>query len=56
MYERSDIRDFFKMVNAGLLDLSICEVQGEYGLDDYEEAWDAAADTAGFARVTVMKP
>ncbi|GAB7322490.1 hypothetical protein MBLNU13_g03425t1 [Cladosporium sp. NU13] len=56
MYERSDIRDFFKMVNAGLLDLGICEVQGEYGLDYYREAWDEAADTAGFARVTVMKP
>jgi threonine dehydrogenase-like Zn-dependent dehydrogenase len=55
MYERSDIQDFFKMVNAGLLDLGICEVLGEYGLDDYREAWDEAADTAGFARVTVIK-
>ena len=56
MYERSDIRDLFKMVNAGLLDLGIREVLGEYGLDNYREAWDEAADSAGFARVTVMKP
>jgi D-arabinose 1-dehydrogenase-like Zn-dependent alcohol dehydrogenase len=56
MYERSDVRDFFKLVNTRLLDLGICEVEGEYALDDFKEAWDEAADTAGFARVTVMKP
>jgi threonine dehydrogenase-like Zn-dependent dehydrogenase len=56
MFERSDVRDFFRIVSAGLLDLGICEVQGEYALEEYREAWDAAADTAGFARVTVMKP
>jgi threonine dehydrogenase-like Zn-dependent dehydrogenase len=56
MYERSDVRDFFKLVSTGLLDLGICQVEGEYGLDDFREAWDEAADTAGFARVTVMKP
>lgn len=56
MYERSDIRDFFKLLNTGLLDLNICEVKGEYGLDSFKEAWDEAAETAGFARVTVMKP
>jgi threonine dehydrogenase-like Zn-dependent dehydrogenase len=56
MYERSDVRDFFKLVNTGLLDLSMCEVQGEFGLDEFREAWDVAADTAGFAKITVMKP
>ena len=45
MYERSDIRDFFKMVNAELLDLGIREVLGEYGLDNYRKAWDEAADS-----------
>lgn len=56
MYERSDVRDFFKIVNAGLLDLSVCEVQGEFGLEDFSEAWDTAAETAGFAKITVIKP
>jgi hypothetical protein len=56
MYERSDVRDFFKLVNTGLLDLSMCEVQGEFGLDEFRDAWDVAADTAGFAKITVMKP
>lgn len=56
MYERSDVRDFFKLINTGLLDLSVCEVRGEYGLDEFREAWDEAAETAAFARVTVMKP
>lgn len=56
MYERSDIRDFFNLVNAGLLDLSICEVQGEYRLEEFEEAWDAAAEKSGFAKNVIIRP
>lgn len=56
MYERSDILDFFKIVHAGLLDLSVCQVQGEFGLEDFKEAWDVAAEQAGFAKIVVMKP
>lgn len=56
MYDRSDIRDFFNLVNAGLLDLSICEVQGEYRLEKFEEAWDAAAEKSGFAKNVIIRP
>lgn len=31
-------------------------VQGEFGLDHFRDAWDVAADTAGFSKITVMKP
>lgn len=30
MYEREDIHDLFKMVECGILDLSVAEVTGEY--------------------------
>lgn len=56
MYERSDVRDFFKLVNAGLLDLSVCEVTGEFGLEEFKEAWDVAAERAGFAKTVVIRP
>ena len=56
MYERSDIVDFFKVVNAGLLDLGVCQVLGEFRLEDFEEAWDMAAEQAGFAKTVVLKP
>jgi hypothetical protein len=38
------------MVHSGLLDLSMCEVQAELGLDEFRDAWDMAADTAGLPR------
>lgn len=56
MYEPSDRRDFFKMVEAGLLDLGICEVVGEYGLDDVLAAVDAAAEKSFLSKVVVLKP
>lgn len=56
MYEPSDRRDFFKLVEAGLLDLGICEFVGEYGLDDVLAAVDAAAEKTFLSRVVVMKP
>lgn len=56
MYQRSDIRDFFHLVNSGLLDLSVCEVQGEFRLEEFAEAWDAAAEKSGFAKNVIMRP
>lgn len=56
MYDRSDVRDFFKLVNAGLLDLSVCEVTGEFGLEEFKEAWDVAAERAGFAKTVLIRP
>lgn len=56
MYERSDIRDFFKVVGAGLLDLGVCEVQGEFPLEEFKEAWDAAAEKSGFAKNVIIRP
>ena len=56
MCEPSDRRDFFRMVEAGLLDLGMCEVKGEYGLDDITEAVDAAAEKTFLSSIVVLKP
>ena len=56
MCERSDIKDFFKMVEAGLVDLNVCRVVGEYGLEDFKEAWNVAAENARFGQQVVMVP
>ena len=56
MYEREDIADIFKMVEAGLLDLSTIRIVGEYPLEKYKEAWDHAAEMAGFGETVVIKP
>jgi threonine dehydrogenase-like Zn-dependent dehydrogenase len=47
MYERSDREELFKLVEAGLLKLGKiggCEVGGVYGLDEWREAFDKAAE------------
>ena len=56
MYERSDIADLAKLVENGMLDLGVVEIEGEYQLDEWKQAWDTAADIAGFARITIIKP
>lgn len=56
MYEPSDRRDLFKMIEHGVLDLSSCEVVGEYGLDDVTGGVDAAAEKGGPGKVVVLKP
>lgn len=48
MYESSNTRNFFRLVSAGLLDSGVCEVIGKFGLEQSREAWDAAAERAGF--------
>lgn len=56
MYEREDIADMFKLLEAGLLDLNPIKVVGEYELEKYKEAWDHAANIAGFGETVIMKP
>jgi threonine dehydrogenase-like Zn-dependent dehydrogenase len=56
MYERQDIYDMLKLVGNGLLDLGVGKIVGEYPLEQWKEAWDAAADNAGFAQQVLIKP
>lgn len=56
MYEREDIDDLFKLIENGLLDIGVAQVVGEYPLEQWKEAWDAAAEKAGFAQLVVIKP
>ena len=56
MYEREDIADMYKLVENGLLDLSIVKIVGEYPLEKYKEAWDHAAEMAGFGETVIIKP
>lgn len=56
MYERSDIDDFIKLVENGILDIGTVEVVGEYPLEDWDEAWTKAAGKAGFGQMVLMKP
>ena len=56
MYEREDIVDIFKMVETGLLDLNFMKIVGEYPLEKYKEAWDHAAEMAGFGETVLIKP
>ncbi|KAK5175363.1 uncharacterized protein LTR77_000502 [Saxophila tyrrhenica] len=56
MYERQDIYDLFKLVESGLLDLSVAEVTGEYPLEEWKAAWDDAAENARFGQIALIKP
>ena len=56
MYERSDVFDFIKLVENGMLDLGIAEIAGEYALEQCDEALDKAAEKSGFAQMVLMKP
>lgn len=56
MYEREDIADLFKMVETGVLDLSIQKVVGKYPLEQYKEAWDHAAEKTAFGETVIMTP
>lgn len=56
MYERSDITDFIKLVENGILNIGLVEIVGEYPLEEWSEAWDKAAAKAGFGQIVLMKP
>ena len=55
MYERSDMDDMFKLIETGVLKLPTV-VKGEYALEEWEEAWDRAAECIGLGEQVVIKP
>ena len=56
MYERQDVADLFKLVENGMLDLNVAQIVGEFPLEQWKEAWDAAAEKAGFGQSVYIKP
>lgn len=59
MYERSDVNDLIKLVENGILKLGDqggCRVVGRFPLEQYEQAWDTAAEHAGLGENVVIVP
>jgi len=59
MYHREDIPVLIKMIELGVLKLGETEgfkVIGKYGLEDWEKAFDSAAENAGIGESTVIVP
>jgi threonine dehydrogenase-like Zn-dependent dehydrogenase len=59
MYNREDITAVIKMVQSGLLKLDASngiKVAGTYGLEDWDEAFTAAANNRAMGTMTVFKP
>ena len=56
MYEREDITDLFKLVENGLLDIGVAELNGEFPLEQWKEAWGEAAEKARFGQFVIIKP
>ncbi|EME89536.1 uncharacterized protein MYCFIDRAFT_25428 [Pseudocercospora fijiensis CIRAD86] len=55
MYEREDVRDLVQMIEGGILTVYV-ELVGEFGLEQWKEAWDCAAENAGPGKHVVIKP
>lgn len=59
MYEREDIRSLIRMVEVGVLKLGErggVKVVGKFGLEDWEQAFDMAAENAGMGLQTLITP
>lgn len=59
MYSRSEREDLFKLVEGGVLKLGEAggsSVVREYALEQWKEAWDAAAEHAGTGQQVLIKP
>lgn len=59
MYERSDIVDFVKLVEKGMLRLDESwgfEKPIVFTLEEWKEGFDRAAEQAGFGKSVVIKP
>lgn len=59
MYERSDVADLFKLIENGMLKLGEAggfSVAGEYALEEWKDAWDAAAENARFGQNVLIIP
>ncbi|TKA83208.1 hypothetical protein B0A55_00654 [Friedmanniomyces simplex] len=59
MYERSDVADIFKLLESGMLKLGAeggAELVGKFPLEQWREAWDAAAESALMGQSVLIKP
>ena len=59
MYERQDIAGFMRLVNSGLLKLGASggnEITGKFGLEQWSEAFNNAAEKARVGQMTLMIP
>jgi D-arabinose 1-dehydrogenase-like Zn-dependent alcohol dehydrogenase len=56
MYYRHDVSAFIRMVELGVFSLSHVNVTGAYPLDQWEDAFGAAAREAGSGRTVLMNP
>jgi len=56
MYHRHDIPAFIKMVEIGLFKLDVVKVLGKFSLEEWEKAFDVAAEHTGIGEITVLVP
>lgn len=59
MFEKSDVDDLFKLVRMGMLKLGEKDGLGAhevYGLEEWERAWDRAAELGEFGAGVLIKP
>ena len=59
MYEREDVPGFMRLVHSGLLKLGPKggnEITGKFGLADWKEAFDTAANKARVGQISVVMP
>ena len=59
MYEREDIRGFMQLVHSGLLRLGPAggnEITGKFGLEQWKEAFDLAAEKAQMGQRAIINP
>ena len=59
MYNREDIGALIKMVEVGVLKLGEsagCKVVGKYAMEDWKNAFDAAAENAGMGMAALIAP
>lgn len=56
MYEREDIVALIQMVKVGVLRLDNVEVVGEFGLEEWEKAFEVAAQHTDAGQVVVISP
>jgi threonine dehydrogenase-like Zn-dependent dehydrogenase len=53
MYDSTTVRDMIKLVESGVLDLTRVKVAGKFRLEEWEQAFDVAAQMK-FDEVTVL--
>ncbi|MCJ1440804.1 MAG: hypothetical protein MMC23_001290 [Stictis urceolatum] len=56
MYDREDMTDLVKMIEAGVLSMNEVNVTGKFKLEEWDEALTVAEETGAAGVVTVFKP